>query len=84
MATLAPALRTGPLLRYHNGMQSSSELVLGLRPRSPSGFFRVRRGENDLALESDCTWASPGAFTETNYPCHVDGGNCGGNATAGK
>ena len=44
------------------------------------GFFRVRRGKNDLALESDCTWALPGAFTEVNYPCHVDGGNCG-NAT---
>eukprot|EP01061_Rhynchopus_euleeides_P017445 TRINITY_DN28_c0_g1_i3.p1 TRINITY_DN28_c0_g1~~TRINITY_DN28_c0_g1_i3.p1 ORF type:complete len:340 (+),score=125.71 TRINITY_DN28_c0_g1_i3:54-1073(+) len=42
------------------------------------GYFRVSRGGGkDLCLEtSGCNWATPKAWTETNYPCNEDGGNC--------
>jgi cathepsin X len=40
------------------------------------GFFRVVRGENQLSLEEDCAWATPGTFTVRNYPCDEDGHNC--------
>ena len=39
------------------------------------GFFRIERG-NDLCLNTACAWSTPGAFTETNFPCNEDGGNC--------
>jgi hypothetical protein len=41
------------------------------------GYVRVGRGENDLCLELQCSWATPKAWTETNARCHEDGGNCG-------
>jgi len=41
------------------------------------GFFRVEKGRNALKLESQCTWAVPGTFTETNTRCYEGGENCG-------
>lgn len=41
------------------------------------GFFRVEMGKNALKLESQCTWAVPGTFTETNKGCYEGGENCG-------
>lgn len=37
------------------------------------GFFRVKRGENQLGIESDCAWAVPGQWTRRNEPCGEDG-----------
>jgi len=41
------------------------------------GMFRIRMGENVLGIEEKCTWATPGTFTTSNYPCNEDGSNCG-------
>mmetsp|Transcript_30559 Transcript_30559/g.88765 ORF Transcript_30559/g.88765 Transcript_30559/m.88765 type:complete len:223 (-) Transcript_30559:421-1089(-) len=41
-----------------------------------AGHFRLRRGSNDLGIESDCSWATVDTFTEVNYPCYEDGSNC--------
>jgi cathepsin X len=38
-----------------------------------AGFFRVARGNDSLFLEDGCTWATPKAWTEKNFPCHEDG-----------
>jgi cathepsin X len=39
------------------------------------GYFRAKFGS--LALESQCSWAVPGAYTSTdNFPCFEDGTNC--------
>lgn len=40
------------------------------------GFFRIKMGQNQLGIESGCSWATPGSWTETNYPCYEDGSNC--------
>ena len=40
------------------------------------GYVRVVLGENQLGLEADCTWATPGSWTELNVPCNEDGANC--------
>ena len=40
------------------------------------GYVRVGRGENDLCLELQCSWATPRAWTESNVPCHEGGDNC--------
>jgi len=40
------------------------------------GYFRVEMGSNVLGIESLISWATPGVFTEQNYPCHEGGGNC--------
>jgi cathepsin X len=40
------------------------------------GYFRIERGQNMLGIESDCVWATPLAWTETNYGCYEDGSNC--------
>jgi cathepsin X len=40
------------------------------------GYIRVVLGENQLGTEADCAWATPGSWTEANYPCSEDGGNC--------
>jgi cathepsin X len=44
------------------------------------GYIRVAKGNNDLALEEQCSWAVPGVFTSEegvpNYPCYEDGTNC--------
>ena len=36
------------------------------------GYFRLKRGSNDLGIEGGlgCAWATPLAFTETNKPCY--------------
>mmetsp|Transcript_31701 Transcript_31701/g.45025 ORF Transcript_31701/g.45025 Transcript_31701/m.45025 type:complete len:81 (+) Transcript_31701:891-1133(+) len=41
------------------------------------GFFRIEMGKNLLGIESKINWATPGQFSETNYPCSEDGNNCG-------
>eukprot|EP00924_Labyrinthula_sp_SR-Ha-C_P011368 maker-scaffold_36-snap-gene-2.9-mRNA-1 protein AED:0.04 eAED:0.04 QI:25/1/0.5/1/0/0/2/0/347 len=40
------------------------------------GYFRVRTGDNILGIENSCVWATPGEFTENNFPCYEDGSNC--------
>mmetsp|Transcript_13453 Transcript_13453/g.16713 ORF Transcript_13453/g.16713 Transcript_13453/m.16713 type:complete len:179 (+) Transcript_13453:1033-1569(+) len=40
------------------------------------GYFRIKMGENQLGLENSCVWATPGKFTEINFPCFEDGKNC--------
>jgi cathepsin X len=40
------------------------------------GYIRVVLGENQLGLEADCAWATPGSWTELNKPCNEDGANC--------
>lgn len=40
------------------------------------GWFRVARGDNQLGIESNCAWATPGTFTEVNYPCYEGAENC--------
>ncbi len=42
------------------------------------GYVRVVLGDNQLGLEADCAWATPGSWTEINFPCFEDGSNCGG------
>ena len=41
------------------------------------GFFRVEMGKNLLGIEGKIIWATPGSFSETNYPCFEDDKNCG-------
>ena len=41
------------------------------------GFFRIEMGKNILGIESKIIWATPGTYTEKNYPCFEDGKNCG-------
>lgn len=43
------------------------------------GFMRVEMGTNILGLEGEVAWATPGAWTEVNYPCAENGKNCRGN-----
>jgi cathepsin X len=45
------------------------------------GYIRVAMGDNQLGLEADCAWATPGTFTIDNKPCNEDGSNCGGSMT---
>lgn len=33
-----------------------------------NGWFRLKRGENQLLLESNCAWAVPGSWTELDAP----------------
>jgi cathepsin X len=40
------------------------------------GYVRVAKGNNALQLETQCAWAVPDVFTEKNFPCDEDGGNC--------
>merc|ERR1712161_35107 len=40
------------------------------------GFFRVEMGKNILGLESEVAWATPGSWTEINFPCAENGVNC--------
>ena len=39
------------------------------------GFIKVAMGDQ-LGLERDCAWAVPDTWTELNFPCNEDGGNC--------
>jgi len=45
------------------------------------GNFRIVRGENQLGIESNCAWATPASWTETNFGCFEDGSNCVGEYT---
>jgi Papain family cysteine protease len=40
------------------------------------GFFRVEMGKNLLGIEAHISWAVPGSFTVSNFPCLKDGSNC--------
>ena len=48
-----------------------------------NGFFKVATGDNQLGLERECAWATPGQWTEKNVPCSEDGHECGGVVTHG-
>ena len=41
------------------------------------GYIRLEMGSNELGIESECSWATPGTYTEVNFPCDEDGTNCG-------
>ena len=41
------------------------------------GFFRIEMAKNLLGIETKIIWATPGIFSETNFPCVEDGKNCG-------
>lgn len=40
------------------------------------GYFRIARGSNKLGIESDCAWATPEHWTESNVACYENGANC--------
>jgi cathepsin X len=40
------------------------------------GYVRIATGNDILGIESNCAWATPKSWTEFNYPCDEDGGNC--------
>ena len=40
------------------------------------GYFKIRMGLNQLGIESDCSWAKVGQYTDTNIPCNENGENC--------
>jgi cathepsin X len=40
------------------------------------GYIRVEMGQNLLGLEGEVAWATPGTFTEINFPCSENGNNC--------
>lgn len=42
------------------------------------GYMRVEMGKNILGLEGEVAWATPGSWTEVNYPCAENGKNCNG------
>jgi len=35
------------------------------------GFFRIELGKNLLMIESNVAWATPGAYTVSNFPWYV-------------
>lgn len=41
------------------------------------GFFRVAMGRNLIGIEHRIAWATPGTYTEHNFPCFESGKNCG-------
>mmetsp|Transcript_20088 Transcript_20088/g.55926 ORF Transcript_20088/g.55926 Transcript_20088/m.55926 type:complete len:371 (-) Transcript_20088:345-1457(-) len=40
------------------------------------GYMRLEVGKNLLGIEGEVAWATPGAFTVSNYPCYENGSNC--------
>eukprot|EP01001_Neometanema_parovale_P007126 NODE_3444_length_1220_cov_192.587967_g3268_i0.p1 GENE.NODE_3444_length_1220_cov_192.587967_g3268_i0~~NODE_3444_length_1220_cov_192.587967_g3268_i0.p1 ORF type:complete len:350 (+),score=91.47 NODE_3444_length_1220_cov_192.587967_g3268_i0:53-1051(+) len=40
------------------------------------GYFRVKMGDNQLGIEGQVSWATPGAWTEHNFGCYENGSNC--------
>lgn len=48
-----------------------------------NSFFRVELGKNLLGIESHVSWAVPGTFTVSNFPCKKDMTNCPANSTGG-
>jgi cathepsin X len=40
------------------------------------GYFNIEMGNNVLGIESEISWATPGVFTDLNFPCYEDGANC--------
>jgi hypothetical protein len=40
------------------------------------GFIRILSGHNVLGIEVDAGWATPGTWTESNYPCGEAGEGC--------
>jgi cathepsin X len=42
------------------------------------GYMRVEMGHNLLGLEGEVAWATPGSWTEINFPCSESGENCNG------
>jgi cathepsin X len=59
--------------RLYSGCISLTSLLVIL---TEMGFFRVELGKNLLGIESHISWAIPGAFTVSNFPCLKDGSNC--------
>eukprot|EP00538_Stauroneis_constricta_P011524 CAMPEP_0119572832 /NCGR_PEP_ID=MMETSP1352-20130426/44817_1 /TAXON_ID=265584 /ORGANISM="Stauroneis constricta, Strain CCMP1120" /LENGTH=366 /DNA_ID=CAMNT_0007622519 /DNA_START=252 /DNA_END=1352 /DNA_ORIENTATION=+ len=40
------------------------------------GYMRLELGKNLLGIEGEVAWATPGAFTVSNFPCYENGENC--------
>jgi len=40
------------------------------------GYVKVEMGSNILGIEGEISWATPGSWTERNFPCNEDGANC--------
>jgi len=40
------------------------------------GFCRIEAGKNIVGVESRIVWATPGQWSESNYPCYETGKNC--------
>lgn len=40
------------------------------------GYIRVAMGNNQLGVEDSGAWATPGSWTEHNFPCGEDGTGC--------
>lgn len=40
------------------------------------GYFKVVRGEDQIGIESACSWATLNSFSTSNYGCYEDGSNC--------
>ena len=55
------------LISYHVSGQYWGEM----------GYFRIELGKNILGIEHRVAWATPGRYTEANYPCWENGKNCG-------
>ena len=41
------------------------------------GYFRLALGDNDLGIESMCSWATVDTYSDNNFACYEDGSNCG-------
>ena len=37
------------------------------------GYMYLKLGENQLGIESECSWAVPGSWSESNIPCSENG-----------
>jgi hypothetical protein len=48
------------------------------------GYFRLKRNENQLGIETLCSWATPLSFTQHNKPCDLDGDNCAASSSKRK
>ena len=47
------------------------------------GYIKIGRGHMDACLEMQCNWATPGEWTEHNFPCFEGGANCFAKAGTG-